>query len=330
MNHVQHIAKNKENIVKRARIIALIRDFFAKKNFLEVETPLIVQKPGQEPNLAPISLTVHDERNKSYNGYLHTSPEYTMKKILAAGFGNTYSICKCFRDRESFGISHNPEFTMIEWYRVNADMFDLIDDVKELTQYIARGTKLKKKLFGNWEVISMKRLWRRQLQIDLDQYLDQPSMLALCRRLGHNAQANESYEQLFYRIFLNDIEPELKGARIIHHYPAPMAALSRLSADNPGYAERFEVYIDGLELANAFSELADPREQEKRLAAELEYRSENSLDTWPIDRDFIAALESGIPNSAGIALGIDRLTQIYCDCQNIDDVLILPMSKIFK
>lgn len=300
-----------------------------------METPLIVRYPGQEPNLAPIGLSVRNEKNKKFAAYLHTSPEYTMKKMLAAGWDKIFYLGKCFRDQESFGGTHNPEFTMIEWYRTNADMFNLMSDIEKMFKYICGRAKFcaqsSRQNGMKVERISMRELWQKHVGVDLDDYLDEKTMLKLCHERGYKAKAAESYEELFYRIFLNEIEPKL-GANyplIVYNYPAKMASLAKLTADKK-YAERFELYYKGLELANAFSELTDAREQEKRLKREKSERERTGKNVFDIDQDFIDALKSGLPRSAGIALGFDRLVMALAACQEIDDVIVLPMSKLFK
>ncbi|OIO18955.1 MAG: EF-P lysine aminoacylase GenX [Candidatus Magasanikbacteria bacterium CG1_02_32_51] len=321
------MAKNKEILEKRFEIIKLVREFFWSQNFIEVETPLLIKYPGQEPNISAIETIFHNEQKQDFRGFLHTSPEYTMKKMLAAGFTNIFFLGKTFRDEESFGGTHNPEFTMLEFYRTNADMFDLMGDVESLFEFI-----LKKINFPNFKFlrISMIELWQKTIAIDLDEYLTTEKMLELCKSKNYNVKDDESYEELFYRIFLNEIEPKLKdrGAVIVYNYPAQMASLSRLSEENPNYAQRFEVYIDGLELANAFSELTDKEEQLKRLQEEQKERERQGKKVYEIDMDFIEAVGQ-MPKSAGIALGVDRLVQILTSCQNIDNVLTLPLSKLF-
>jgi len=344
MSHTFHIYKSKRNLELRSYITRWIREFFWSQNFLEVETPIIVKYPGQEPNLSPMKIDVANERGQIFKGYLHTSPEYTMKKMLSSGFKNIFSICKTFRNEESFGGTHNPEFTMLEWYRSDCDMFDLMRDVEALFKFVIK--RIKKlvirncKLGGNYQLpitnyqysfrrVSMCDLWKKILDIDLGGYLTKEKMYELCVEKKYRVKKDESYEELFYRIFLNEIEPGLEkmGAVIVYHYPAAMAALSRLSTEDPRYAERFEVYVDGVEVANAFSELRDAKEQLRRLRNEQAERRRLGKEVYDIDMGFIEALES-MPDSAGIALGVDRFVQILLGCKNIDDVLVLPMSKI--
>ncbi|MBU2542130.1 EF-P lysine aminoacylase GenX [Patescibacteria group bacterium] len=327
MSQVFHIAKNKKNLEARFEIIKLIREFFWSQDFIEVDPPALVKCPGQEPNLSAMRVKFHNEQNQEYTGYLHTSPEYAMKKMLSAGFDKIFYLGKCYRDSESFGGMHNPEFTMIEWYRCNADFYSLMNDVEEFFNFLF--SKLEKNL--KFEKISMCDLWRDVVGVDLDEYLSSEKMFELCVARGFKPEKDESYEELFYRIFLNEIEPKLAGMGnlIIHHYPAQMASLSKLSEKEIGYAERFEVYINGIEIANAFTELTDADEQLKRLQDEQLERKELGKEVYEIDQEFIEALQT-MPESAGIALGVDRLIQVLLGCQKIEDVIILPSAELFS
>ena len=324
---LDHIRKNKKNLEIKFTLLKNIREFFWAANFTEVETPIIVNLPGQEPYLSPLRSKIHDEKNNEYEGFLHTSPEYTMKKMLAVGFQKIFSICKCFRDKESFGGAHNPEFTMLEWYRAGADFYKIMDDVEALCNFISESINVSQKSI-KFVRLHMKDLWKKFVDVNLDDYLDSEKMFALCEKKGYKPAKDEPYEDLFYRIFLTEIEPNLKGGIIAHHYPAAMAALAKLSDEDARYAERFEVYINGVEIANAFSELTDAREQLRRLKAEQNLRARLEKEVYEIDNDFIEAVKT-MPGSAGIALGVDRLAAIFADCQNIDDVITLPMSKMF-
>lgn len=334
MPHLSHLKKNKRILAFRHDLVKIIREFFWSKGFDDVETPLLVRLPGQEPNLSPMAVTLHDEYGTAYRGYLHTSPEYAMKKMLAAGFGNIFSITKCFRDQESFGGLHNPEFTMIEWYRAGKHMNAIMDDIDEMLAliYNALGRTYPEYMQSAPQTprrIHMRHAWREYTGTDLDAYIDRKNLFELCKKRGYRTNEHESYEDLFYRIFLHEIEPNLTTPTIIHHYPKAMAALAKIDPNDSAYAERFEFYINGMELANAFSELTDPDEQRQRLEHEQEKRTQNGATTYPIDEDFLRAL-ADIPSAAGIALGIDRLVQIYTGCKDISDVIPLPASQLFK
>lgn len=326
MKQWKEIRQKKEILAVRSEIIRAIREFFWSQNFIEIEAPIAVACPGQEPHLSPVSLTLHDETGTDYRVALHTSPEYAMKKMLAAGFEKIFYLGKCFRDYESFGGTHNPEFTLLEWYRAGGTMWTLMEDVEELFLHLLQ---MQKRLeIRDWRKISMRELWKEYAVVDLNQYLTAESLRELCLKKGYAPKEDEPYEDLFYRIFLNEVEPKLTGGVMIYHYPRAMAALAKLSDEDPRYAERVEVYVNGLELANGFSELTDPEEQMKRLMEEQEQRKQSDKQIFPIDIEFIEAV-GAMPSSAGIALGVDRLVMLLTGCENIDDVLVLPASGIF-
>ncbi len=334
MSHLEHLIENKKNLEARFNILKNIRSFFDQENFVEVESPLIIKYPGQEPNLSPVELTVINERQEKFPAFLHTSPEYTMKKMLAAGFEKIFFLGKCFRNEESFGGTHNPEFTMLEWYRVGASLEDIMNDVENLFNFIGEKIFAQKiiseKPIFHFERLSMKDLWQECVGVNLDDYLNRENLLKLCQSKNYNPSEDENYETLFYRIFLNEVETKLKNRNIIiFNYPEIMASLSRVSIDSPGYAERFEAYIDGVEICNAFGELTDGQEQEKRLLAEKQERQKQGKTVFAIDEQFISVLDK-MPATSGIALGVDRLVMVLLSCQNIDNVITLPMSEIFS
>jgi lysyl-tRNA synthetase class 2 len=338
MSQLIHLEKNRDQLKLRFDLLREVRRFFDSENFTEVETPLIVRLPGQEPNIVPIELTVHDDKKTAFPAFLHTSPEYTMKKLLAVGWDKIYFLGKCFRDQESFGGTHNPEFTMIEWYRARTNFESLMADCGNLTNHLIKYLDQRDYTLKNenirrpWQKKHMRDLWREHVDVNLDDYLRREAMLELNKKLGYTPGDDESYEELFYRIFLNKIEAHLgtDAPTIVHHYPREMAALSKIDEQDPNYAERFELYINGLEIANAYSELTDPEEQKKRLEEERLEREKLGLSVFEVDPDFIDALISGLPESAGIALGVDRLFMALTACQDIDNLLVLPMSKLFE
>lgn len=316
---------------KRLQIIKLIREFFWREGFAETDTPVAVALPGQEPELNPMPVIIHDEQGAARQFYLQTSPEFSMKKLLAAGFEKIFQICKCFRDYESFGGLHNPEFTMIEWYRANATYQDIMDDTERLFKFVAqalgtdhvtyRGRQIP--VSGTWDRKTMKQVWRDQMGANLDDHLTQSAMVQLARARGYAVADDESYEDAFYKIFLNEIEPKLGIERpvFLYEYPVGMASLSRVCAYDPRYAERFELYIGGLELANAFGELTDAQEQKNRLEADHAKREAAGKTVYPVDPDFIAALAAGIPQTGGIALGVDRMSMLFTGANDINEAI---------
>ena len=312
----------------RSSVLQATRQWFSAQGFLEIEAPILVQHPGMEPYLSPVPVTIHTETGLPFQGHLITSPEYTMKKCLAAGMKQIFCLGKVFRDYESFGGAHNPEFTMLEWYRANADMTTLMNDVEAI---IAQAFHVASKPMLGVNRIHMNDLWEQYAGLSLNDLLLVEQMRAVCLNRGFVVEQNESYEDLFYRIFLNEIEPKLPTdcVTIIHHYPAQMAALAKLSDTDPRYAERFEVYVGSVELANAFTELTDASEQRKRLEAEQLRRKQMGKPVFSLDEDFLAAV-AGMPPSAGIAFGFDRLMQLMVEAQDINDTLVLSAKSLFK
>ncbi|MDD2758493.1 MAG: EF-P lysine aminoacylase EpmA [Patescibacteria group bacterium] len=330
----------REIYTQRLKMIRLIREFFWSAGFEETATPAAVRFPGQEPYLNPVPVLFHDSAGVENKFYLQTSPEFAMKKLLAAGFGKIFQLCRCFRDFEQFGGNHNTEFTMIEWYRAPGTLEEIMDDTEKLFKYVAeksgigavehKGKKIN--VVGGWERLSMREVWKKYVGVELDDYLTSEKMAELARERGYSVEASEPYEDLFYKIFLNEIETKLGLEKpvMIYDYPEQMCSLSRLSKNDPRYAERFELYIAGLELANAFGELTDAVEQKKRLEADKEKRKQLGKETWPVDPDFINAIkqigEAGLPAGAlaeagGIALGVDRLVMLFTGAKDINEVI---------
>lgn len=322
---------------KRIKIIRLIREFFWSNNFQEVETPIALLLPGQEPYLNPVSILLHDPRAEEHKFYLQTSPEFAMKKLLVAGYDKIYQICKCFRDYEQFGGNHNPEFTMIEWYRAPGTINEIMDDAESLFKFIAKkldsdeveykGKKIK--IAIEWERVSMREVWKKYIGVDLNDYLTVEKMAILAIEKGFAVETNEPYEDLFYKIFLNEIELKLGVEKpvFIYDYPVQMCSLSRLSNNDPRYALRFELYIGGLELANAFGELTDANEQKRRLESDREKRKQLGKETWAVDSDFISALDFGMPEAGGIALGVDRMIMLFTGAKDINEVIFQAVDE---
>ncbi len=335
MSQVFHIAKNKKHLELRSKMLQAVRHFFVSRDFVEIEAPLFVRLAGQEPYLSPVSLSIKDENNNAYTGYLSTSPEFTMKKCLAAGFENIFYLGKSFRDNESLTGLHHPEFTMLEWYRNNCEYNAIMDDTEKLVKTLGSldGVNPDSALYliKKWERVHMRDLWKQVIDIDLDQYLTTDAMYDLCLEHGHAVAENDSYGTYFHTIFLNEIEPTLgmESPVIVHHFPAQMAALANVDGADSKYAKRFEVYMRGIEIANAFDELCDAAEQEERFIDDQRKRASLGKEPIDIDTAFLDALDN-IDRAAGIALGFDRLVMLSTGCQNIEDVLVLPMKKQFN
>ncbi len=320
----------------RIAIVKLIREFFWSQDFKETETPIAVRYASQEPYLNPIPVTIHDTRNTTHKMYLRTSPEYSLKKLLAAGYEKIFEFSKCFRDYESFGRNHNTEFTMLEWYRSTGTYQNFMDDMEKMFKYVGERLKIKDlrlkdckiKIDQTWERLSMKEAWKKYTQVDLDNNLTIEQLSNTAKAKGYKVDPADAYEDIFFRLFLNEIEPKLGLERpiFIYDYPAQMTSLSRLCEHDNRYAERVECYIGGLELCNGFGELTDAEEQKKRLEGDRKLREKLGKEIWPIDEDFISALRSGIGTASGVAMGVDRMVVLFTGAKDISEVMFGSMK----
>ncbi len=299
---------------KRADMLADIRRFFQQRNVLEVETPLLSRAAVSNPALASLQTTIGGQPH-----YLHTSPEFAMKRLLAAGWGDIYQICKVFRDGER-GRRHNPEFTMLEWYRVGWNDRQLQDEVIELLQTLA-GEPL------GIERLTYADAFRDTLGIDPLRATPRTlAQLARQRRLAPDAHLpRDAWLDL---LFSTKVAPSFPANRLtlITHYPASQAALARLHPDGHT-AARFELFWGDLELANGYHELANPTEQRQRFQQDLQRRQAEGLPPTPLDQRFLAALDAGLPDCAGVALGLDRLLMKLLGVDAIEAVLAFPLDR---
>lgn len=287
-------------LLRRALIVQSLRQFFISAGFLEVETPLLIPANAPEEHIDPVSCG---------NGFLQTSPEIAMKRLLCRGYDKLFQISRCWRSGER-GSRHVPEFTMIEWYRANSSYLDLMRDCEELLIWLSVTCCHGKEPHYRGNRLLMTAPARR---ITVNQaFADySPTLLA-------DAIAEDTFDE----IMVNRIEPSLPGNLPVFliDYPAPMAALARKKPGDPSCAERFELYLGGLELANGFSELNDPEEQRDRFLRANEIRSERGLSPLPLPEPFLEEL-GNLPPSAGIALGVDRLVMLLTGAERIDEVL---------
>lgn len=314
----------RKRIEDRARIIQSIRNFFYSQNFLEVSTPTLTRYPGMEPNLDPMETAVIDDSGKTVDGKLITSPEYFLKKVLSAGFNRIFEIARVYRNREPREGQHNAEFTMLEWYRRDADYKDLMSDCDELLRAVS-GNKIKKS-----RRIRMRDIFLEKTGLDLDKIKDAEALIRAGKTAGFEMKDGEIFDDAFFRIFLLVVEPSLKDFSepvILYEYPVELASLAKIS-ENLRYAERFELYINGVEIANAFSELSDPVEQRRRFEAETTLRQVLGKPVYPIDEELLEVLPK-IGRAGGIALGVDRLIMFLLGSEEIKDVMLWPSSELF-
>ncbi|MBI1273986.1 MAG: EF-P lysine aminoacylase GenX [Alphaproteobacteria bacterium] len=324
----------------RERIVQTTRAFFAGEKFHEAETPYLQISPGMEVHLHAFATTLLGAQGGQKQLYLHTSPEFAMKKLLVAGMPRIFQMARVWRNRER-SATHHPEFTMLEWYRANAGYRDLMRDCVQLVRGCAAAAGRTRMQFrgmscdvtAEWETLGVAEAFASMAGIDLLATAPDPAspdrtLLAReAERTGVRVAETDTWDDIFFRIMFEKIEPRLGNGRptFLCDYPVSMAALARPKPENPRLAERFELYICGLELANAFGELTDPVEQRARFIADMALKEKFYGERHPIDEDFIAALEHGMPPSAGIALGFDRLAMLCAGTEIIDDVLWAPV-----
>lgn len=308
-----------EHIQLRARIYRRIRDYFAEQRVIEVETPILSIYGNSDPYIDSLVSRVHAVDNADgLSVYLHTSPEFAMKRLLAAGTGSLYQIARVFRQGE-VGSHHRQEFTLLEWYRLDYDHHRLMDEVEEL---VARLLALDCAAYR----ISYTDCFQRFLHINLQQISIQELMVCAERQGINVNDLGDDRDQWLDLLLSHIIQPQLKNlARMVfvYDYPSSQAALARINEQ--GMAERFELYLDGIELANGYHELSNAAEQGSRFNQDNARRRLMGKTPIPLDKDLLAALESGLPDCAGVALGLDRLLMCAAGVENIQQVIAFPI-----
>jgi lysyl-tRNA synthetase class 2 len=324
--HPESLAARLPFLRRRTLLAQATRAFFAARGYTEVETPYAVPTPGEEVHLAAFRTERQHPDGRRAPLWLHTSPEFAMKKLLVAEAGPVFQLARVWRNGEGSDL-HAAEFTMLEWYRPGADMNSLIEETAAFLRAVlppvvaCRGVSTDLTAI---ERLTVANAFARHTGADvLAMAGDAPALAgAACAHL----RDGENWEDLFFRLLLERIEPQLGRAHptFLTHWPAAQAALARRDPADPRVAERFELFVCGIELANAFVELTDAAEQRVRFVADRARRHALSGPDWPLDEDFLAALAHGMPPSAGIALGFDRLAMIAAGADRIDQVLWLP------
>jgi elongation factor P--(R)-beta-lysine ligase len=307
---------SRANLEARGRILRAVRAWFEAEGFLEVETPSRVRSPGQEVHLDAIPA--------GPSHWLVTSPEYHLKRLVAAGFSRVVEIGKCWRANES-GPHHATEFTMVEWYRANAPLEALAGDCQALIEVAVRAGEaqgISPGLAAPFARTTVRDLFRLHAGFDLTGGETAAALRDKARAAGVAIGSAEAWDDVFYQVFLDRIEPALAAGKptFVFDWPAPLAALARPNAGDPLLVERFELYAGGLELANAFGELTDPVEQRRRFEVEAAVRAARGKDVYPLDEALLAALPH-LPPTAGIALGFDRLVMLALGVPDIRQVM---------
>jgi lysyl-tRNA synthetase class 2 len=334
--------RRRANARARARLQAEVRRVLGGMGYEEVETPLLVPAPGMEPHIQAFETELVPETGGARRPlWLHTSPEFAMKRLLADGLPRTFQLARVFRNGE-LSPTHNPEFTMLELYRAGADYLGIMEDLERLVEACARalspegaprasraGRALD--LAAPFERLTVAEAFRRHAGIDLPACENDAARLAeAARRAGLDAGSpGEAFDDVFFRVMLDAVEPRIGRGRPCYllDWPAPMASLSRVKAGDPRFAERFELYADGLELANGFSELTDAAEQRRRLVEEQDLRRRLGRRVYPLDERFLEAV-ARMPAAGGVAVGLDRLLMLLVGAESIADVLLFPSHDL--
>jgi lysyl-tRNA synthetase class 2 len=328
-------------LLARGNVRAALEGYFAAQGFLRVEAGILQVSPGNEAHLHAFATQLLAPDGSGKPLYLHTSPEFACKKLLAAGEKKIFDFARVFRNRER-GALHHPEFTMLEWYRANAPYDVLTDDCTAIIAEAARITGAKEfsyrgrtaDPFATPERITVAQAFAKFASIDLPATLsgtvgDRDALAKQAAAICIKAASNDTWSDIFSKILVARIEPNLGIGRvtILDEYPSIEAALARPTPADPRFAERFELYVCGVEIANGFGELTDPREQRRRFELEMAEKQRVYGERYPIDEDFLAALEH-MPPASGVALGFDRLVMLAAGAQRIDQVIWTPVADV--
>jgi lysyl-tRNA synthetase class 2 len=329
---------------KRSRLTAAVRSFFHDRDFCEVDTAMLQISPGNETHISAFATEMISQSDVKSTLYLHSSPEFAAKKLLAAGIPRLFTLAHVFRNRERTAL-HHPEFTMLEWYRSSENYETLFEDCAELLTAAARAASVSAYRFRKAtaladekpEILTVCAAFDRYAGIDLaatltgdlaDEAEGRAALAAAAEGLGLRVVADDTWSDLFSKILSAKIEPNLGHGRatLLIDYPAREAALARLKPDRR-FAERFELYLCGVEIANGFGELTDAAEQRRRFGAAMQERQRIYGDAYPLDEDFLAALAT-MPQACGIALGFDRLVMLASGAERIEQVIWTPVAAM--
>ncbi|MGB8932571.1 MAG: EF-P lysine aminoacylase EpmA [Anaeromyxobacteraceae bacterium] len=329
-----------KNARARARLAAEVRRTFADLAYEEVETPCLVPAAAMEPHIDPFLAPFRPLEGTPRPLWLHSSPEYAMKRLLADGWERIYQLARVFRNGE-VSSTHNPEFTLLEFYRAGTDYRGIMEDLERLVDRCARAllpgglTRVAQDgrtlaLNAPFDRITVAEAFSRHAGVDLAACGGDPSRLAAAARAaGHDpGPGGEPFDDVFFRVFLHAVEPRLGIERPVYvvDWPASMAALSKVKREDPRWAERFELYAGGLELANGYSELNDAVEQRRRLVEEQSLRARLGRPAYALDERFIEAV-GRMPDAGGVAVGFDRLLMLFTGARSIEEVLLFPAQE---
>ena len=332
-----HNFENKrESLEKRACIFKALRWFFEARGYVEVQTPALQVCPVMEAHIHGFATKFENKSaGQSQELYLHTSPEFDMKKLLVAGMEAIYSLGPVFRNGD-YSALHRPEFTLLEWYRVGEGYTYLMDESVEVLREVAKALDIRNYTYKGVECdpfmearkISVVDAFKTYAHMDISAVLDDvEGFRIMAQGQGIRITDQDEWDDIFHAVMAERIEPFLghEVPAVLYDYPVSMAALSRKKPDDPRFAERFELYVCGVELASAYSELCDAAEQRQRYKTEMALKQKLYGEVYPPDEEFFKALEHGLPPCTGIALGVDRLVMLACGVDNIEDICWTPV-----
>jgi len=321
-------------IKQRAQIINVIRSFFIARGSIEVDTPLLVPYPSQEAYLEPFTTTVKDAQGKTYPGFLIMSPEFSLKKLLAQGSGDIFQLSHVFRNSEDLAGTHQPEFSLLEWYEVGKTYEDLMTTMEELFAFLVKYqmSNVKCDVFQRpFPRLTIAAALKNYANLDMFTLSRQDDWERAARARGYNDTKPLARDDAFWWLMLNFVEPNLPKNQptFLIDYPEFQAALAQRKTTDPRVAERVELFVGDLELANGFTELTDNQEQRVRFENEQKLRAAQNRPVHPIDPDFLEALAT-MPPAAGCALGIDRLIMLLLNKKDISEVVPFPTKTLFR
>ena len=313
----------------KQKLIDSCRSFFIQKGFQEITPPVLAPAYPLEPGITLFKTKIKDSL-KEY--YLSPSPETHLKRLLSQGLGNCFAICPAFRDEPS-SPTHQPEFTILEWYELGKNYQDLMQTTEKLISQLIPTLSYQNKKYDTsppWPRISLKQAIQKYAQIDLSQTLTLKTLSPLAQKMGLQVSSSSTWEELYHELFLNFIEPQIlknEGESkpvILFNYPTTLSPLCRPLGN--GFSERFEFYLAGLELGDCYTELTDPNTQKQFFKEEDDHRKKHHLPTHPWDKELVKALEKGLPPCSGMAIGLDRLAMLQANSTNINNILFFPLS----
>ena len=315
-----------ETLKTKARLLNKLRAFFAEKDILEVQTPVLSQAGNTEPTIESFIIQEHENANHVIQpSFLNTSPEFAMKRLVASGYGSIYQICPAFRQDEQ-GQKHNPEFTLIEWYRVDFDHHALMGEVNSLIRFVADGFLN----LGRTEFFSYQDAMIKFADVDPFNATIEELKNAVSKAGIDAVGMDDVHKDVWLNLLMSQVVEKnlpLNCPVFIYDYPATQAALARIRKGTPDVAERFELYVNGMELANGFHELSDANEQAERFHKDQDVRKISGLQGIPADYHLIAALKHGLPDCAGVAIGLERLLMVLTGAKHINEVLTFPFDR---